>query len=184
MFRCFEYKKNYKKYFNKNLIKMFTNIYEFCNGHINKFILLLRKGVYPYEFMDSWKTFDETSLPDRKEFYSSLNMGSITNVDFRHANKMWRCFKNKNLSDYYDLYVKSDTLLLPDVCENFRSKCIQINEIDPAHFFISTRISMGSLFKKTGIELELLTDINMLRKELVEEYVMEYIDMQKQIINT
>ena len=124
---------------------MFTNIYEFCNGHINK---LLRKGVYPYEFMDSQKTFDETSLPDRKEFYSSLNMESITNVDFRHANKMWRCFKYKNLSDYYDLYVKSDTLLLADVCENFRSKCIQIYEIDPAHFISAPGLAWEACLKK------------------------------------
>ena len=65
IFRCFECKKNYKKDFNKELIKRFANIYEFCNKDINKFILLLRKGVYPYEYMDSWKRFDETSFPDQ-----------------------------------------------------------------------------------------------------------------------
>ena len=54
VFRCFECKNNYKKDFNKELIKRFANIYEFCNEDINKFILLLRKGVYPYEYMDSW----------------------------------------------------------------------------------------------------------------------------------
>ena len=60
IFRCFECKKKYEKDFNKELIKRFANIYEFCNGDINKFILLLRKGVYPYEYMDSWERFDET----------------------------------------------------------------------------------------------------------------------------
>ena len=65
IFRCFECKKNYKKDFNKELIKRFANIYEFCNKDINKFILLLRKGVYPYEYMDSWERFDETSFPDQ-----------------------------------------------------------------------------------------------------------------------
>ena len=68
IFRCFECKKNYKKDFNKELITRFKNIYEFCNQDINKSILLLRKGVYPYEYMDSRERFDETSLPD-KEFF-------------------------------------------------------------------------------------------------------------------
>ena len=68
IFRCFECKKNYKKDSNKELIKRYANIYEFCNGDINKFILLLRNGVYPYEYMDSWERFDETSLPDKKSF--------------------------------------------------------------------------------------------------------------------
>ena len=66
IFRCFECKKNYEKDL-KELIKRFANIYEFCHGDFNKFILLLRKGVYPYEYMDSWERFDETSLPDKKD---------------------------------------------------------------------------------------------------------------------
>ena len=68
VFRYFECKKNFKKNFNKDLIKRFASIYKFCNGDINTFILLLRKGVYPYEYMDSWERFDETSLPDKKNF--------------------------------------------------------------------------------------------------------------------
>ena len=92
-FRCFKCKKNYKKDFNKVLIKRFANIYEFCNENINKFILLLRKGVYPYEYMDSWERFDEASLPDKEAFYRSLNMENITDVDHRHAK---RVFKNLN----------------------------------------------------------------------------------------
>ena len=68
IFRCFDCKKDYEKEFNKELIKRFVNTYEFCNGDINKFILLLRKGVYPYEYMDSWERFDETSMADKKNF--------------------------------------------------------------------------------------------------------------------
>ena len=64
--KCIDCNKNYKLLFNKDLIKRFPNTYEFCNGDINKFILLLRIGVYPYEYMDSWKRFDETSLPEKK----------------------------------------------------------------------------------------------------------------------
>ena len=68
IFRCFSCTKNYEKYFNKDLIQRFANIYEFCNRDLNKFILLLRKGVYSYECMDSWQKFDEKSLPERKSF--------------------------------------------------------------------------------------------------------------------
>ena len=90
IFRCFECKKNYKKDFNRELVKRFANIYEFCNKDINKFILLLRKGVYPYEYLDSWERFDETSLPDKETFYSSLNMEDITDVDHRHAKRLFK----------------------------------------------------------------------------------------------
>ena len=85
IFMCFSCKKNYEKNFNKELIQRLANTYEFCNGDLNKFILLLRKGVYPYEYMDSWQRFDETSLPDKEAFYSNLNMEDITDVDYRHG---------------------------------------------------------------------------------------------------
>ena len=87
IFRCFECKKNYKKDFNKELINRFSSTYKFCNGYTNKFILLLRKGVYPYEYTDSWERFNETSLPNKEAFYSALNMEDITDVDYRHAKK-------------------------------------------------------------------------------------------------
>ena len=134
IFQCLECKKNYKKDFNKESIKRFANTYEFCSGEINKFILLLRKGVYPYEYMDSWERFNETSLPDKKAFYSELNLEDITDKDYAHAQKVFEEFKLKNLGDYHDLYVQSDTLLLADVFENVRNKCIEIYELDPAHF--------------------------------------------------
>ena len=72
IFRCFRCKKNYEKNFNKELIQRFASTYEFCNGNLNRFILLLRKGAYPYECMDSWQRSDETSLPDKEAFYSNL----------------------------------------------------------------------------------------------------------------
>ena len=122
IFRCFECKKNYDKDFNKELIKIFANIYQFCDEDINKFIFLIRKGVYPYEYMDSWERFDEKSLPDKEAFYSSLNMEDITDVNHRHAKIVFKPLNNKNLGDYHDLYVQSDTLLLADVFESFRKK--------------------------------------------------------------
>ena len=77
--------------------------------NLNKFILLLRKGVYPYEYMDSWERFNETSLPDKEAFYSGLNMEDITDVDYRHAKRVFKNLNNNNLGDYHDLYVQSDT---------------------------------------------------------------------------
>ena len=93
IFQCLEYKKNYKKDFNKESIKRFANTYEFCNGDINKFILLLRKGVYPYEYMDGWGRFNET-LPDKKAFYSELNLQDITNKDCAYSKSVY-CIKTK-----------------------------------------------------------------------------------------
>ena len=104
IFRCFECKKNCEKNFNKKLIKRFANTYKFYNGDIHKFILLLRKDVYPYEYMDSWQRFDETSLPDKEDFYNNLNMEDITDVDYRHANRVFKNLNNENLGEYHDLY--------------------------------------------------------------------------------
>ena len=70
-------------------------VYQFCKGDLNKFILLLRKGVYPYEYMDNWEKFNETSIPDKKAFYSELNKEGITNEDYTHAQKVWKAFKIK-----------------------------------------------------------------------------------------
>ena len=140
--RYFECKKNYKRNLNKELIKIFANIYEFCNEVINEFILLVRKDVYHDEYMDSWEKFDETPLPDKETFYKSLNMEDITDADHRHAEKIFKNLNNKNLGDHHDFfYVQIDTLLLADVFKSFRNKCIEIYELDPAHFLSAPGLS-------------------------------------------
>ena len=98
-----------------DLIKKFPITYKFCNGNLNKFVLLLRKGVYPYEYMDSWERFNETSLPPKKSFYSELNLEDISDKDYLHAQKVWDVFEIRNLGEYHDLYVQTDTSLLADV---------------------------------------------------------------------
>ena len=112
--KFFNCKQNYEKDFNEELIKRFSNTYEFCNKNLDKFILLLRKGVYPYEYMNNWERFDETSLPNKESSYSNLNMENIDDIDFRHGNNVFKRFRLKNLGEYHDLYVQSYTLLLPD----------------------------------------------------------------------
>ena len=106
--------------------------------------------------MESWGRFNETSLPDKKAFYSNLNMEDITDVDHRHAKRVFKSFSNKNLGDYHDLYVQSDTLLLVDVFENFRNMCIKVYELDPVHFLSAPVLSWQTCLKKTGVKLELL----------------------------
>ena len=112
--------------------------------------------------MDSWKRFKEKSLPDKESFYSELNNEHITDEDYEHAQKVCDTFKTKNLGEYHDLYVQSDTALLADVFENFRDKCIEIDELDPAHFLSAPGLSWKAALKKTKVELELLTDNDML----------------------
>ena len=160
--KCFNCNIYYKKKLNKDLVKKFKNTYSFCNNDLNKFILLLRKGVYPYEYMASWEKFNETSLPSKEDFYSHLNMDNIDDIDHRHGNNVFKSFKLENLGDYHDLYVKSDTLLLADVFENFRNMCIKVYELDPAHFVSLPGLAWQACLKKTNIELELLADYDML----------------------
>ena len=165
--KCFNCETYYRKKFNKELIKRFASTYEFCNKDINKFILLLRKGVYPYEYMDNWERFNETSLPDKESFYSNLNMENIDDIDYRHGNNVFKIFKLKNLGEYHDLYVQSDTLLLADVFENFRNECLEVYELDPTHFLSLPGLAWQACLKETNIKLELLTDYDMLL--MVEE---------------
>ena len=151
--KCEEYKKLIE-----GLIKKFPSMYEFCNGDLNKFILLPRKGIYPYEDMDNWRKIDETTLPPKEAFYSNLNLENISDKDYAHAQKVWKVFEIKNRGDYHDLYVKSDTLLLPDVFENFRNMCLKIYKLDPVYFVSAPGLTWQVCVKKTEVKLELITD--------------------------
>ena len=84
IYKCKECKEEWKRPINE-LIENFPSVYQFCNGDLNKFVLLLRKGVYPYEYMDSLEKFNETALPPKKDFYSNLNLENISNEDYIHA---------------------------------------------------------------------------------------------------
>ena len=86
---------------------------------------MLRKRVYPYEYADTWEKFNEISLPSKEDFYSYLNMEDISDIDYRHANNVFKVFKLENLGNYRDLFVQSDTLLLDDVFNSFRDMCIK-----------------------------------------------------------
>ena len=127
-----------------------------------QFRLLLRKGVYPYEYMDDWSKFEENQLPPIEEFYSKLNLSGISEYDYDHAQRVWSEFDMKSLGEYHDLYLKTDVLLLANVFETFRRTCLEHYQLDPAHFYTSPGLAWKACLKKTGIRLELLTDPDML----------------------
>ena len=112
--------------------------------------------------MDGWDKFNEKLIPSKESFYSSLTLENVTEIDYIHANNVFKTFKLNNLGDYHDLYVKSDTLLLADVFENFRKACIKTYELDPAHFISLPGLAWQACLKKAEVELELLTDYDML----------------------
>ena len=131
-----------EKKFNNDLFNTSKNTYEICNKDKNKFMLLLRKGIYPYEYMNSWERYNETELPTKDKFYSNLALEDIIDNDYRHACKVFKRLKPNTLGDYHDLYVQSDTLLIADVFENFRNKCIEIYGLDDC-MFLSCHVSVS-----------------------------------------
>ena len=132
IYKCNECKnKSYKPI--TLLIERFPNTYQFCDGDNKKFALLLRKDVYPYDYTNDCERFKETQLPLMQHSHNSVSETDITKEDYEHAHKVWNIFNIKNLGEYHDLYVQSDTLLLADVFENFRKKCRETYQLDPVH---------------------------------------------------
>ena len=112
--------------------------------------------------MDDWKKFNETSLTEKEDFYSHLNMVDIADTDYTHAKRICKDFEIKHLGEYNDLYDQSDTILLADIFENFRNMCLEIYELDPAKFFSALGLVWQAALKKIKVKLDLLTDIDML----------------------
>ena len=125
-----------------------------------KLDLMTRKGVYPYDYMDSFDKFNE-QLPAKEDFFSILNNEHITDEDYNHALEVWKTFNIQNMGEYHDLYLTSDILLLADVFENFRKTCLEYYKLDPCHYFTSPGLSWDAMLKMTNIKLELITDVDM-----------------------
>ena len=128
----------------------------------DQYALLVRKGVYLYEYMTSWDKFMETQLPHKQAFHSALDMHDISECNYEHAQKVWRAFNLKNLGEYHDLYLKTDVILLANMFEAFRDTCLEYYRLDPAHFYTSPGLAWQACLKKMGVKLELLTDPDML----------------------
>ena len=122
----------------------------------------MRKGVYRYEYMDDWEKFNETSLPEKEDFYSHLVMENVTDADYAHAKRVYEASEIKSLGKYNDLFVQSDTLLLTDVSENFRNMCLELYELDPAKISSVPGLTWQAAWKRERVKLDVLTDIDML----------------------
>ena len=124
--------------------------------------LLIRKGIYPYEYMDSWDKFSQPRLPSKDAFYSNLYMSGVGDSEYEHARNVWREFGIKNMGEYHDLYLRTDTIILANVFESFRSVCMENYGLDPAHFCTAPGLAWRACLKKTDVCLELLLDPDML----------------------
>ena len=124
--------------------------------------LIKQKGFYPYEYMDKVERFKENKPPPLKAFYSKLSGRGITIEDYKHVWNVWNTFNMKTLKEYHELYNITDVLLLADVFENFRNLCLKIYKLDPVYYFTAPGLAWDACLKMTNIQLELLSDVNML----------------------
>ena len=138
----------------------FKNIEKYFNGE--QLRLLKRKGVYPYEWLDSVDKLNEAHLPPKSAFFSKLSGKGISEEEYEHAQKVWNTFRMKSMRDYHNLYNKSDVLLLADVFENFRELCKKIYKLDPCWYYTALGLAWDACLKLTEIKLELLSDLEML----------------------
>ena len=129
----------------------------------DKFELLLRKGVYPYDYMGAWEKLQEEQLPPIEAFASKLRGSTCDEEDYAHAQHVWQAFECKKMQDYHDLYLKTDVLLLADAFESFRDGTLENYQLDPSHYVSSPHLSWDAMLKMTKCELQLLDDPEMFR---------------------
>ncbi|XP_068994026.1 uncharacterized protein [Neodiprion pinetum] len=127
---------------------------------LNKFRLLTGEGVFPYEYIDSWEKLEEKHSPAKKPFYSKLNVRNISDDDYAHACDVWQTFNVQTLEEYSDLYSQTDVFLLADVFQDFLQNCWTTYKLDSLNYYTAPVLSFNAMLKCTGIELELLTDID------------------------
>ena len=142
-----------------SLDKLFNNLSKDAFSNVKRYNaeykvnLLTRKGIYPYEYMNSPKKLKETKLPPKEAFYSRLNDEGISDENYAHARKVWRTSEMKNLEDYRNLYDRVDVLLLSDVFEYFRNICCKHYNLDPAHYFTAPGLAWDAALKVTEVKL-------------------------------
>ncbi|XP_039284341.1 uncharacterized protein LOC120351379 isoform X1 [Nilaparvata lugens] len=123
--------------------------------------LLLRKGVYPYQYITDAEKFEEQQLPAIDSFYSTLSNTALQVDDYEHAQKVWREFNINSLGEYHDLYLLSDCLLLADIFQNFRTVFFTIYKLDVSHFVSLPHFSLNAMLYLTKVRLELISNADM-----------------------
>lgn len=107
----------------------------------------MKKGVFPYEYLDTCAKLNDRTLPSKSDFYSTISDTEVADSDYDHAQTVWAQFNIKTLGEYSDLYLKTDVLLLADVFEKFRNSCIQVYGLDPAHYYTTPGFTWDSMLK-------------------------------------
>ena len=122
--------------------------------------LVKEERIYPDEYMNSFKRFNEDELPDKSNFFSSLKDSEINEEEYERAVCVWKLFIIKNLGQYDHLYLKTDVLLLADVFDKFIKTCLNYYGLNPSHYFSSPGLSWDSMLKMTGVALEKISNID------------------------
>ena len=151
---------------NNNDINELRNSFKYTSQYFTNdehFLGMIKKGVYPYDYIDNFNWLYENYLPDINCFYSKLNKSGCEINDYKHAQKVFNVFGCKNILDYHNVYLKSDVLLLSDIWDNFRTVCFNNYGLDTSYYYTSPGLSFDSMLKMTYINLELLTDIEMFK---------------------
>lgn len=159
------------QFLSASLDSLVSNLVQACESSYDKFIhtrrhmgeneLLFAKGIFPYEYFDSFDKFTETELPEREKFYSKLNEEEISTEDFKRAKDIWKTFGCKSFKQYHDHYLQTDVLLLADVFEHFRCMGMQYYGLDPAMYLTLPSYSWDACLKMTDVKLELMRDPEM-----------------------
>ena len=145
-----------------NLARRGSKLFGFEGYSENQYELIIKKGIYPYEYMTDWDKFKEMKLPLREAFYCKLNMSGVKDEDYEHGYKVWKEFGLKDLGEYHNLYLKTDVILLANVFEAFRKVCLKNYGLDPAHFYTVPGLAWRACLTKMRTRLELLLDPDML----------------------
>ena len=151
-----------------SLAKLVANLQRKDFKHLGKYFrgerldLLVRKGVFPPDYFNDLSVLDETRLPPKEVFYSTLTGAGISDEDYHHAQTVWKTFGMSSMRDYHDLYMKADVLQLADVFERFRDVCCKEYDLDPAWYYTAPGLTRDAMLKTTELVLDPITDIDML----------------------
>ena len=160
--------KDSMKFLNTSIEALVNNLPEDGFKNLEKYFkpyqakLLKQKGFFPYEYLDNLEKLKDTIPPPQDAFYSKLSGKGINESCYEHVLNVWKKFNIKTLKDYLKLYNISDVLLLADVFENFRDICLKNYGLDPVHYYTAPGLAWDAMLKMTKINLELLSDVDML----------------------
>lgn len=130
----------------KEGVKKFKHLHHYIEkrhpGQINERMnLLMHKGVYPYEYMNSMEKLKEKCLPRKSAFHYSIDDRELSEAEYYHAQFVWKTFETSSLGDYHEFFMEIDVILLADVFENLTNLCLRIYGLDPAQFYTAPELA-------------------------------------------